>query len=123
MAGVDIQAKVKKGLRRANARTGENPNPINKIDVVLSGGDGITPPTKTETPIQLVDAIFQSYDKKYIDGTTIKAGDRMLVSNSDVEIKMGDIITQGQERYKVVTVDDRTPTGVPLVYKSQLRQE
>ena len=47
MSGIDISKKVKAGLRRANAATGENPNPIYKEVKTLTGGDGITPPAET----------------------------------------------------------------------------
>ena len=38
MSGADISKKVKAGLRKANAATGENPNPIYKEVKVLTGG-------------------------------------------------------------------------------------
>lgn len=123
MSGASIAAKVKSGLRKANAATGENPNPIYKEVKTLTGGDGITPPSETVNLIQLVDAIFQSYDQKAIDGTTIKAGDRRLVSNGDTAIDYGDIVTEGAVRYLVVNVDNKTPAGVPLAYIAQVRRQ
>lgn len=123
MSGASVAAKVKDGLRRANIAVGENPNPIYKDVKTLTGGDGITPPTETIENVQLVDAIFKSYDQKSIDGTTVKAGDRLLVSNGDIAIEYGDIITEGSDRWLVVNVDNKTPAGIPLAYIAQVRKQ
>lgn len=123
MSGASIAAKVKSGLRKANAATGENPNPIYKEVKTLTGGDGITPPSETVNLIPLVDAIFPSTDLKAVDGTTIKAGDRMLTCNGDVPIEYADIIVSNNIRYMVHAVDDKTPAGVPLAYKAQVRRQ
>lgn len=123
MAGIDINKKVKKGLRKANAATGENPNLIYKEVKTLTGGDGITPPTETITTVQLVDAIFKSYSQNAIDGTSVKAGDRQIISNGDTAIEYGNIITEGADRWLVVSVDNKTPAGVPLAYIAQVRKQ
>lgn len=123
MAGIDINKKVKKGLKKANAATGENPYPIYKEVKEITGGDFITPPSETITDVQLVDAIFQSYDQKAIDGTTIKAGDRRIVCNGDVPLDMGDIIKENNIRYMVQNVENITPAGIPLAFKAQVRRQ
>jgi len=123
MSGASVAAKVKKGLRKANKAVGENPNAILKEVKALTGGDGITPPTETITTVQLVDAIFKSYNQNAIDGTSVKAGDRQLVSNGDITIEYGNIITEGSDRWLVVGVDNKTPAGVPLAYIAQVRKQ
>lgn len=124
MSGASIAAKVKKGLRKANAATGENPNFIHKEVKALTGGDGITPPTETITTVQLVDAIFKNYDQKFIDGTaSVLAGDRQLVCNGDIPLAIGDIVTEGADRWMVKFVDNKTPAGVPLAYIAQVRKQ
>ena len=123
MSGASIADKVKKGLRKANAATGENPNPIYKEVKVLTGGDGITPPTETITDVTLVDAIFQSYDQKNIDGTLIQAGDRLIVCNGDVELAANDFIKEAGVRYMVVTSEVIKPAGVVLAVKAFVRRQ
>jgi hypothetical protein len=123
MSGASVAAKVKKGLHKANKAVGENPNAILKEVKALTGGDGITPPTETITTVQLVDAIFKSYNQNAIDGTSVKAGDRQLVSNGDITIEYGNIITEGSDRWLVVGVDNKTPAGVPLAYIAQVRKQ
>ena len=123
MSGIDISKKVKAGLRKANAATGENPNPIYKEVRVLTGRDGITPPSATITDIQLVDAIFKSYDQKSVDNTLIKAGDRMIVCNGDVELHNGDIIKEDGIKYIVITSEIIRPAGVTLAVKAFVRRQ
>ena len=123
MSGIDISKKVKAGLRKANAATGENPNPIYKEVKTLTGGDGITPPTETITDVQLVDAIFQSYDQKSVDNTLIKAGDRLIVCNGDVELDNGDIIKEAGIKYIVITSEIIRPAGVTLAVKAFVRRQ
>lgn len=123
MSGASIAAKVKKGLRKANAKVGENPNPIYKEVKTLTGGDGITPPTETIVDVQLVDAIFQSYDQKNIDGKLIQAGDRLIVCNGEVPLTANDIIKEGGVKYLVVTAENITPAGVALAFKAFVRRQ
>jgi len=123
MSGASVAAKVKKGLRKANKAVGENPNAIFKEVKTLTGGDGITPPTETITTVKLVDAIFKSYNQNAIDGTSVKAGDRQLVSNGDINIEYGNVIIEGSDRWLVVGVDNKTPAGVPLAYIAQVRKQ
>lgn len=123
MSGASVAAKVKSGLRKANIAVGENPNQIYKQVKTLTGGDGIAPPTETITNVRLVDATFKSYDQKSIDGTSVKAGDRLLVCNGDIAINQGDIITDGADRWLVVGVDNKTPAGIPLAYIAQVRKQ
>jgi len=123
MSGFEIDKDVKEMLRDANDFAGPNPNTIFKEVKVLTGGDGITPPTETITTVQLVDAIFKSYNQNAIDGTSVKAGDRQLVSNGDIAIEYGNIITEGSDRWLVVSADNKTPAGIPLAYIAQVRKQ
>ena len=89
----------------------------------MTGGDGITPPTETITDVPLVDAIFQSYDQKNIDGTLIQAGDRLIVCNGDVELAANDFIKEAGVRYMVVTSEVIKPAGVVLAVKAFVRRQ
>lgn len=122
MGAANIQAKIRKGLAKAVNKTGSSSSePVYVIKVSESGGDSpLDPPTITKTPTLLINAIFKSYDKSLLD-PNIKQGDRELVSNSDVVIKIGEIITQGSSNYIVVAVDIKAPTSDVLAYISQCR--
>lgn len=122
LAANDIQAKVKRGLSKAINKTGSSSSDLVYVEkIALSGGNSpLDPPIRTVTPTLLVDAIFKSYDKSLI-GDTVKAGDRELVSNSDVEILMGETIIQGSSKYIVIAVDVKAPTSDVLAYIAQVR--
>ncbi len=70
--------------------------------------------------VLLVNAIFKSYEQSLTD-TSIKAGDRQLVSDHTTKIKTNDIIRQGATNYIVVDVDVSAPTSDVLNYISQVR--
>lgn len=122
MGSANIQAKIKKGLAKAINKTGSASSELVYVErIVLSGGNSpIDPPVRTPTNTLLVDAIFTSYDKSLIDGN-IKAGDRKLVANGDVEILMGERIIQGSTNYIVINVDKKAPTSDVLAYIAQVR--
>jgi len=125
MSASSIRDKIKAGLKKAITAVGStDSDKIYKIDRIRSGG-GSTPidlPVFDETPILLVDAIFQSYLTKEFN-ENIKAGDKKLVSNSDVEITEGDIIRQGDTDFIVVATDTKAPTSDVLAYISQVREK
>ena len=122
MGSANIQAKIKRGLAKAVNKTGSSSS--QKVFVIkkteTGGNDPLTPATVTELSIELVNAIFTEYDINSIDGN-IQAGDRKLVSNSDVAIVIGETITQGTTKYIVIDVDNKAPTSDVLAYISQLR--
>lgn len=122
MGSSNIQAKIKKGLAKANLKVGSSSSdPVMVIKISKSGGNSpIDPPTITKTPTLLKNAIFKSYDKSVI-GIDIKSGDRELVSDNDIPVLVGEIITQGSSSYVVISVDIKAPTSDVLVYMSQCR--
>jgi hypothetical protein len=124
MSSLDIQNKVKRGLAKAINKTGSaGIEKVYLMQKTVTGGDTpLDTPTVTVTPVLLKDAIFKSYDKELIGGN-IKAGDRELVSNNDVDIKEGDIIKQGNSEFIAITVDVKAPTSDILVYIAQVRQQ
>ena len=121
MSASSIQAKVKKGLAKAIAATGSPTSEPVYLVVKTQAGTPLSP-SVTESTTLLVNAIFKSYDK-FLTDINIQAGDRQLVSNSDVTVSQNDIIRQGLTDYIVVAVDARTPASEALVYISQCRQQ
>ena len=123
MAGVDIANKVKGGLRKAQVKTGDGSALIYLNKKVRTAGDPINPPTETVTPILLVDAMIQSYDRKLIDNDLIRGGDKKLVCNGDVDIVQNDEIDVNGVIHAVIDVDVKKPANVPLAYIAQLRKQ
>ena len=122
LAAINIQDKIKRGLSKAINKTGSASSDLVYIEkVTVSGGNSpIDTPVRTPTNVLLVDAIFKSYDRSLVGGT-VKAGDRELVSNGDVEILMGERIIQGSTSYNVIAVEVKAPTSEVLAYIAQVR--
>ncbi len=124
MSASNIQARIKRGLSRAVEKTGSaNSELVYLVEKVgADSNDPLNPATPTTQDALLVDAIFTNYDANTLGGNSeIKAGDRRLVSSSDVEINQMDTIKQGSTLYYVVNVDVKAPTSDTLVYISQIR--
>lgn len=124
MAGLDIQAKFKRGLARAINKTGANASTLVYL-VQRSGSAGTpsSPSTQSTNDVLLKDAIFKSYDLSNIDQTFIKTGDRQLVTNGDILIKENDIIKHEGRLFIVVSVDVKNPAGVPFAYIANIRPQ
>ena len=121
MSAASIQAKIKKGLAKAASATGSSTSELVYLVVKTNTGTPLAPAV-TESTTLLVNATFKSYDK-FLTDINIQAGDRQLVSNSDVAVSQNDIIRQGLTDYLVVAVDARVPASEALVYISQCRQQ
>lgn len=120
MAGIDIQAKVRRGLSKAVGATGSG-DLVYLVKETQSGGTPITPPTITTENILLVDAIFKNISINQMTNTLIQEGDRELISNSDVVLSLNDKIQQGSRLMYVVSTKPSEPAGIVLVYKSIVR--
>ena len=120
MGSANIQAKIRNGLAKAVNKTGSSNSELVYLVTKSDAGTPLNPLPQTETQTLLVNAIFKSYSK-FLTDVSIKAGDRELVSDSDVEIKANDIIRQGSSEYIVVSVSLSAPTSDVLNYISQVR--
>lgn len=122
MGSANIQAKIKKGLSKAINKTGSTASELVYLvqETNTGGNTPINPPVIAEVDVLLPNAIFKSYDKSLIGGNIV-AGDRQLVSDNTVEIKIGDIIKQGTTKYIVIDTDIKAPTSDVLAYISQVR--
>ena len=85
MGSIDIQAKVRKGLARADNKTGSSTSDKVFLITTTSTGTATEIGIVTETSTLLLNAIFTSYNINLI-GANIQVGDRQLISNSDVVI-------------------------------------
>ena len=122
MSSASIKAKIAAGLAKAVSATGSaTSEKVYLVSKTNTGGNTpINPPVISETDVELVDALFKSYDQSMFSAT-IQAGDRQLVSQHSVEIKTGDTIKQGAALFTVVSIDVKAPTSDTLLYISQLR--
>ena len=120
MAGVDIQAKVKRGLAKAVNKTGSG-DLVFLVRETQSGGTPINPPIITTERILLVNAIFKNININQMTNSLIQQGDRELISDSDVELKLNDKIEQGARKMYIISNDPVEPAGVVLVYKTVVR--
>ena len=122
MGAANIQAKIKSGLAKAINKTGSSTSDL--IYLIVNNVSGGTTPLNTPNVIEsktlLVNAIFKSFDVKQFAGE-LQAGDRMLVSDNDVAVTVGDVIEEGSTRYIIVAQDVKAPTSDTLVYISQVR--
>ncbi|PHS21819.1 MAG: hypothetical protein COA84_14920 [Robiginitomaculum sp.] len=123
MGSANIQAKIKKGLAKAIAKTGSaSSEKVFLIKMVNTGGNDpvFNPPNITESLVELVNAIFKEYNQSLIGGNIV-AGDRQLVTDNTVIIEVGDTIEQGSTRYTVIDLGQSAPTSDVLVYMPQVR--
>lgn len=125
MSADNIRAKIAGGLLKASGKVGSGAYSVYLVSETVTGGDHISKGVVTVTETLLADAIFTSFDKSDFANTAIQDGDRMLVSQYQNEINLGDKIRLKDSAavydYKVVSVDPVSPVGDVLVYKSQLR--
>ena len=121
MSSASIQAKIKKGLAKAQFKTGSsNSDIVYLVKTTVTADTPLAPGVSTTVKTELKNAIFKSYDAKLVD-INILAGDRQLVCDNVTVVKQGDIIEQGASKYLVVDVDIKAPTSDVLAYIPQLR--
>ena len=122
MGSANIQAKIKKGLAKAINKTGSTTSELVYLvqETNTGGNTPIDPPVISTNDVLLVNAIFKNYDQSLIGGN-IQAGDRQLVCDNTVVIKVGDTIKQGTTNYIVIDLGQAAPTSDVLVYMPQVR--
>ena len=121
MSSASIHAKIKKGLAKAQSKTGSsNSEIVYLLKTTTTAGTPLDPSVSTTIKTELKNAIFKNYDAKLVD-INILAGDRQLVCDNVTVVKQGDIIEQGASKYLVVDVDIKAPTSDVLAYIPQLR--
>ena len=121
MSSASIVSKIKSGLSKAVKATGSNNS--ESVFLVVTNSTSTSPLDAGATvtvETLLVNAIFKSSSLALV-GASILTGDRELVSDSDVEIKTGDTIRQGNTKYVVISTEKVSPTSDVLIYKSQVR--
>ena len=121
MSAANIQAKIKKGLAKAVAKTGSaNSDKVYLVSKSTTAGNPLSPGVTTSTSTELTNAVFIDYDATMFN-INILAGDRKLVCDNAVIIKQGDEITQGSDSYIVISLGINAPTSDVLSYSPQVR--
>ena len=121
MSSASIVSKIKNGLSKAVRKTGSNNSePVFLVVTTSTSTSPLDAGATVTVETLLVNAIFKSYSLALV-GASILTGDRELVSDSDVEIKTGDTIRQGNTKYVVISTEKVSPTSDVLIYKSQVR--
>ena len=121
MSSASIVSKIKSGLSKAVKATGSNKSePVFLVVTTSTSTSPLDAGATVTVETLLVNAIFKSYSLALV-GASILTGDRELVSDSDVEIKTGDTIRQGNTKYVVISTEKVSPTSDVLIYKSQVR--
>jgi len=121
MSSASIVSKIKSGLSKAVKATGSNNSePVFLVVTTSTSTSPLDAGATVTVETLLVNAIFKSYSLALV-GASILTGDRELVSDSDVEIKTGDTIRQGNTKYVVISTEKVSPTSDVLIYKSQVR--
>jgi len=116
---IDVK-KFRSGLSKAVKATGAG-DLVYLVRETQTGGTPLSPPVITTERILLVNAIFKNIKINQMTNALIQQGDRELIANADVVLKLNDKIEQGSRKMYVVTNGPVEPAGVNLVYKCIVR--
>ncbi len=122
MSGEDIAAEVSAALAEVGQEVGSGVAYVAtlvKPQFKRKPWDA-DPGGPSETTLNIM---VSEYDKKHIDGTRIRVGDKLLVVESiGVVPEPGDyIVIDETEQYSVIDVDTLAPGGVDILYEVQGR--
>lgn len=86
----------------------------------------IDPVTGTDTSgvdrHYLLTGLFKSYPDNFIDGTRIKASDRMIIMSGDFEPEISDKIKTDNQEWNIESIKTTNPAGTALIYFVQVRR-
>ena len=97
-------------------------------DVVLarSIGHSVDPVTGVVTSGSseslLTKGIMRSYPQNLIDGTRIKATDKMLIIDASVEPLLSDFVKFDNTDWVITEIVTNNPAGIPLTYTLKVNQ-
>lgn len=122
MSGSQIAAEVAAGILEAATELSDGGF---SLSIIRTAGTQTSPwglPTGTVTEIP-VTGIVTEYPQKMIDGTLIRAGDRMVTLAATGTVPtVADKIKVGSDIYNIVMVKPLSPAGVDLMYEIQCRR-
>ncbi len=96
------------------------------LSLVRPAGAGIDPKTgdrlaDASPQIFTVTGIDQQYKQSEIDGTVIQTGDKKILLTAETAPEQGDHLTDGVNRWNIVTITPVKPAREVLLYSLQVR--
>ena len=121
MSGADIANEVDAALREVARDVGDGEFLVTlQVPSSAPANPWSTPagaPTETELP-----ALVSDFPQSMIDGTLIQMGDRrVMVSARGPKPTTADKLVIGSVTYRIISVRETGPSGVPLYYMVQAR--
>lgn len=96
------------------------------LSLVRSARSGIDPKTgdrlaEASPQIFTVTGIDQQYKQSEIDGTVIQTGDKKILLTAETAPEQGDYLTDGANRWNIITITPVKPAREVLLYSLQVR--
>ncbi len=96
------------------------------LSLVRPAGAGIDPKTgdrlaDASPQIFTVTGIDQQYKQSEIDGTVIQTGDKKILLTAETAPEQGDHLTDGVDRWNIITITPVKPAREVLLYSLQVR--
>ncbi|EAB9445657.1 hypothetical protein CSU32_15400 [Salmonella enterica subsp. diarizonae] len=96
------------------------------LSLVRPAGSGIDPKTgdrlaDASPQIFTVTGIDQQYKQSEIDGTVIQTGDKKILLTAETSPEQGDHLTDGVNRWNIITITPVKPAREVLLYSLQVR--
>lgn len=121
MSGASIAAEVAAALREVALDVGAGTFTVTLLRPAAQPSNPWEAPAAAATEIPLA-ALVQAYPKSMIDGTLIRAEDRMVMAEASGTVPtVADRLRIGSTEYAIVGVTETAPSGVALYYEIQAR--
>ncbi|ECI3888029.1 hypothetical protein AHV09_14320 [Salmonella enterica subsp. enterica] len=96
------------------------------LSLLRPAGAGIDPKTgdrlaDASPQIFTVTGIDQQYKQSEIDGTVIQTGDKKILLTAETAPEQGDHLTDGVNRWNIITITPVKPAREVLLYSLQVR--
>lgn len=96
------------------------------LSMLRPAGAGIDPKTgdrlaDASPQIFTVTGIDQQYKQSEIDGTVIQTGDKKILLTAETAPEQGDHLTDGVNRWNIITITPVKPAREVLLYSLQVR--
>lgn len=111
-------SRMRNTAKRLLSDNGISYSVTRKGSVQMIDGEEVTTQDVTFNAV----GVKTEYNPQEINGTVIIAGDVRLTLTADAEIKIGDIVTIDEAKYRVVNPNPVKPADILICYKAQLRR-
>ena len=99
--------------------------------LVCTGAEVVSDPTKPWAVAQgtdveqTVSVVLLAYEARYVDGTTVHAGDRralLAAAGLTTPPNINGEVVVGSDRWRIISMETLSPSNVPILYTLQVRQ-